>query len=136
MSDATPRILRPASWLPPRGYADGVVARGRIVSLAGQVGWDPTTGTFASDELAEQAAQAMRNVAALLTEAGATPADLVRLVWYITDRAAYVAARRDIGTAYRDILGPSYPPMTLVVVAALLEERALVEIEATAVTDE
>jgi enamine deaminase RidA (YjgF/YER057c/UK114 family) len=128
-----PRTLRPAGWAPPRGYSDGVVASGRFVVLAGQIGWNPATATFEAGDFAGQVAQALRNVAALLAEAGAAPHHLVRLTWFITDRAAYVAARREIGRAYREILGPHYPPMSVVVVSALIEERAQVEIEATAV---
>lgn len=132
-SNDGPRVLRPAGWAPPRGYADGVVAAGRVVALAGQIGWDPATTTFASDDFAAQARQALHNITTLLAEAGAAPRHLVRLTWYVTDRAAYVAARREIGRAYREALGTYYPAMSVVVVAGLLEERALVEIEATAV---
>lgn len=127
------RVLRPAGWAPPHGYGDGVVADGRLVVLAGQVGWNPATATFETDDLAAQAAQALRNVATLLREGGAEARHLVRLTWYVTDRAEYVAARRAIGRAYRDTIGEHYPPMSVVVVAGLLEERAKVEIEATAV---
>ena len=131
-----PEILQPAGWVPPAGYANGVVAvvaRGRLVFVAGQSGWDPETGAFASDDFAAQAAQALRNVAAVLRTAGAEPRHLVRLTWFITDKAAYLAARREIGRAYREILGRHFPAMSVVVVAALLEDRARVEIEATAV---
>jgi len=127
------RVLRPPGWAPPRGYTDGVVASGRYVVLAGQVGWNPATTAFETDDFTGQVAQALRNVVALLAQAEATPQHLVRLTWFITDRAAYVAARRDIGRAYREIVGPHYPPMSVVVVAGLIEERAKVEIEATAV---
>lgn len=128
-----PHPLHPAGWAPPRGYTDGVLASGRLIVLAGQVGWDPRTNEFASDDFAEQTAQALRNIVALLDVAGATPRQLVRLTWYVTDRATYTAARPEIGRHYRAIMGPHYPPMSVVVVAGLLEERALVEIEATAV---
>ena len=128
-----PTSIRPDGWPRPAGYADGVVAEGRILAISGQIGWDPTTGAFGSDDFAEQTAQALRNVVAVLRAGGAEPAHLVRLTWFVTDRAAYVAARRAIGTAYRAILGAHYPAMSVVVVAGLLEERALVEIEATAV---
>jgi enamine deaminase RidA (YjgF/YER057c/UK114 family) len=128
-----PHPLHPTGWAPPRGYTDGVLASGRLIVLAGQVGWDPRTNEFASDDFAEQTAQALRNVVALLDVAGATPRQLVRLTWYVTDRAAYTAARGEIGRHYRAIMGPHYPPMSVIVVAGLLEERALVEIEATAV---
>jgi enamine deaminase RidA (YjgF/YER057c/UK114 family) len=128
--------LFPEAWAPPVGYSHGVVASGRWVVLAGQVGWNPATGTFASDDFATQVAQALRNIVALLSAAGGTARDLVRLTWYITDKTAYLAARRDIGAAYRDIVGRHYPPMSVVVVSALVEDRAKVEIEATAVLAE
>ena len=128
-----PRVLRPVGWPPPRGYADGVVAEGRVVALAGQIGWDPTTCTFATDDFAGQARQALRNVAALLREADATPEHLVRMTWFVTSRDAYLAARRALGAAWREEMGEGYPPMSVVIVAGLLEPRALVEIEATAV---
>jgi enamine deaminase RidA (YjgF/YER057c/UK114 family) len=128
-----PTTVRPDGWPRPAGYADGIVAEGRLLAVSGQIGWDPVTGRFASDDFAEQTAQALRNVVAVLRTAGAEPRHLVRLTWFVTDRAAYVGARRAIGAAYREILGPHYPAMSVVVVAGLLEERALVEIEATAV---
>ena len=126
-------VVRPEGWPRPHGYADGVIAEGRVLSISGQIGWDPVTCTFATDDFAEQTAQALRNVVAVLRAGGAGPEHLVRLTWYVTDRAAYVAARRAIGAAYREILGAHYPAMSVVVVAGLLEERARVEIEATAV---
>jgi enamine deaminase RidA (YjgF/YER057c/UK114 family) len=129
--DAT-RELAPPGWAPPHGYANGIVASGRIVALAGQVGWNPATAEFETDDFARQARQALENVATLLREAGAEPRHLVRLTWFITDRAAYVAARKEIGQAYRELMGTHYPPMS-VVVTGLFEEHALVEIEATAV---
>ncbi len=126
-------VVRPEGWPRPHGYADGVLAEGRVLSISGQIGWDPVTMQFASDDFAQQTAQALHNVVAVLGAAGAGPQQLVRLTWYVTDRAAYVAARRAIGAAYREIVGAHYPAMSVVVVAGLLEERALVEIEATAV---
>lgn len=128
-----PRILAPPGWAAPRGYSDGVVASGRHVVLSGQIGWDPATGAFLSDDFAVQAEQALVNVAALLAEAGAEPRHLVRLTWYVTDRDAYVSARRELGRSWRKVIGTHYPAMSVVVVAGLLEERARVEIEATAV---
>jgi len=125
--------LRPAGWAAPQGYADGIAASGRVVFVAGQVGWDPATGAFADDDLAAQVAQALANVVAVLRTAGAEPQHVARLTWYVTDRAEYVAARRAIGIAYRAVMGNHYPAMTLLVVHSLLEERAKVEIEATAV---
>jgi enamine deaminase RidA (YjgF/YER057c/UK114 family) len=130
-SDAQP--LRPNGWAPPRGYTDGIVASGRVVVLAGQVGWNPQTAAFETDDFAAQVRQALTNVVTLLGEAGAEPRHLVRLTWYVTDRAEYVAARRAIGAAYREVVGMHYPAMSVVVVAGLVEERAKVEIEATAV---
>ena len=126
-------IIRPAGWAKPVGYANAVAARGRQIFVAGQVGWDPLTATFASDDFAAQTRQALANVAAVLRAAGAEPRHLVRLTWFVTSRAEYMAARLQIGVAYRDILGPHYPAMSLVVVSGLVEERAKVEIEATAV---
>jgi len=130
------RALLPEGWLAPRGYSNGVVATGRTVWVAGQVGWDPTTGRFESDAFVAQAAQALRNVVEVLATGGAGPSNLVRMTWYVTDRDAYLADTRALGAAYREIIGPHYPAMTLVVVAGLLEPLALVEIEATAVVPE
>ncbi|HXO27157.1 MAG TPA: RidA family protein, partial [Thermoanaerobaculia bacterium] len=100
--------------------------------LAGQVGWDPLTGAFASDDMAAQAAQALANIATILRAAGAEPCHLTRLTWYVTDRAEYLAARPAIGAAYRAVIGRHYPAMSLLVVHSLLEQQAKVEIEATA----
>lgn len=136
MSDKPVPTPLPPGWKPPSGYSNAVEASGRQIFVAGQVGWDPASGTFASDELIDQARQALRNVVAVLAAAGAEPRHLVRLTWYVTDRAAYIAARRELGAAYREIVGRQYPAMTLVVVAGLLEERAKIEIEATAVVPE
>jgi enamine deaminase RidA (YjgF/YER057c/UK114 family) len=131
----TRRFVQPDGWPPPRGYANGVVvpAAGRIVYVAGQIGWDPVTETFESDELVAQVRRALRNVAEVLRAAGAEPHHVTRLTWYITDRAEYLAGRRAIGAAYREVMGPHYPAMALLIVSGLLEERAKVEIEATAV---
>lgn len=129
----THRVLEPSGWLPPRGYANGVVASGHVIALAGQIGWNPATATFETDDFVLQVRHALANVATLLREAGAEPRHLVRLTWYITDRAAYLGAQREIGVAYREIMAKSYPPMSVVVVSSLIERRAQVEIEATAV---
>jgi enamine deaminase RidA (YjgF/YER057c/UK114 family) len=110
-----------------------VDAVGRTVFVAGQIGWNPATCAFETDDFVGQVGQALRNVRAVLAEAGAEPEHLARMTWYITDRAAYVADTRAIGRVWRDTFGRHYPAMTLVVVAGLLEERARVEIEATAV---
>lgn len=126
-------ILQPKGWKGPSGYSNGVVATGRMLAVAGQVGWDPHTGAFESDDLAVQARQALANIVAVLREGGAEPRHVVRLTWYVTDREAYREQSRAVGEAYRELFGRHYPAMTLVVVAGLLEPRAKVEIEATAV---
>jgi enamine deaminase RidA (YjgF/YER057c/UK114 family) len=126
-------LIEPEGWARPVGYANGVSATGRVIVTAGQVGWDPTTATFASDDFAAQTAQALRNVVAVLRAGGAGPEHLVRLTWYVTSRDEYAAARRAVGAAYREIVGRHYPAMSVVVVNALFEERAKVEIEGTAV---
>lgn len=128
-----PEAIEPEGWAKPAGYANGIGATGRFLVTAGQVGWDPTSGTFASDDFAAQTAQALRNVVAVLRAGGAGPEHLVRLTWYVTSRNEYAAARRAVGEAYREIIGRHYPAMSVIVVSALLEERAKVEIEATAV---
>ena len=129
-------ILHPEGWAKPVGYADGIAARGRLVFVAGQVGWNPATGQFETDDFATQTAQALRNVIAVLAEAGAGPEHVARMTWYVTDKAAYVEARREIGRAWREVMGRHYPAMAAVFVSTLLEDRALIEIEATAVVPE
>ena len=126
------RFLQPDGWAPPRGYANGVAAEGRTVFVAGQVGCN-ARGQFETDDLVAQVEQALVNVVAVLRAGGAAPEHLARLTWYVTDKAAYVASREAIGQVYRRVIGRHFPAMTLVVVAGLLEDRALVEIEATAV---
>ena len=128
-------ILHPSGWKPARGYANGIAARGRLVFTGGMIGW---TGdcVFETDDFAGQAAQALRNIVAVLAEGGARPEHLVRLTWFVTDKRAYLDSLRDLGRAYREIIGPHYPAMALVQVVALVEDRALVEIEATAVVPE
>ncbi|MGL4496714.1 MAG: RidA family protein [Beijerinckiaceae bacterium] len=126
------RTLQPEGWLPAKGYANGVVATGRQIYLAGQIGWNAQQ-QFESDDFVVQFETALRNIAALLQEAGAGPEHLVRMTWFITDKAAYVARLREIGQAYRAVMGRNYPPMSVVEVKALIEDRAKVEIEATAV---
>ncbi len=124
--------LQPSGWPQPRGYANGIVAEGRIVFVAGQIGWN-ARGEFETDDFVGQVRQALRNVVAVLAEAGAAPERIARMTWYITDKAAYRASLRDVGRVYREVIGAHYPAMTLVQVAALLEDQAKVEIEATAV---
>ena len=125
-------ILQPPGWPRPKGYACGVAADGTNVFVSGQIGWDET-GSFTARDIAGQVRQALRNVAAVLAEAGARPEHVVRLTWYVTDKREYLAAQREIGAAYRDVMGRHFPAMSVVAVAALLEDDAKVEIEATAV---
>jgi enamine deaminase RidA (YjgF/YER057c/UK114 family) len=124
--------INPEGWPRPSGYSNAVIAQGRTVFLAGQVGWNER-GVFVSDLFVDQAKAAIANVVTVLRAAGGSPEHLVRLTWYVTDKSLYRLALPELGAAYREILGAHYPAMTLVVVAALLEDRALVEIEATAV---
>jgi enamine deaminase RidA (YjgF/YER057c/UK114 family) len=132
MSDSLFEILQPKTWAPPQGYANGVMARGRQIFVAGQIGWN-ARAELVSDDLVKQIEQALSNIVAVLAEAGGLPRHITRLNWYVIDKTAYVARRRDIGEAYRRVIGRHFPAMTLVVVAGLLEEGAQVEIEATAV---
>ena len=131
MKEAKAEVLLPEGWRRPVGYANGVAARGRLVFVAGQVGWD-SEGAFV-DGLVAQVQQALENVVAVLHAGGAEPRHLVRMTWYMLDSEEYRNARAQIGRVYREVIGPTYPAMTLVEVAGLLEDRALVEIEATAV---
>jgi enamine deaminase RidA (YjgF/YER057c/UK114 family) len=125
-------ILQPEGWAAPRGYANGIAARGRQVYVAGQVGWD-AQGRFTSDSFIEQVRQALRNVVAVLNAAGGNPEHLVRLTWYVTSRDEYLASLPELGRVYREVLGRNFPAMAAVQVVALMEARAKVEIEATAV---
>jgi enamine deaminase RidA (YjgF/YER057c/UK114 family) len=125
-------ILQPPGWARARGYANGVAADGRQVFVAGQIGWDAEQ-RFASDDFAAQVRQALANVVAVLACAGAGPEHIVRMTWYVTSRDEYNAALAEIGASYRELIGRNYPAMSVVVVAGLLEPRAKVEIEATAV---
>ena len=128
----THRILLPDGWPRPRGYANGVSARGRQIHVAGQIGWDPS-GQLAGPDLVSQARQAMRNIVDVLACDDARPEHLVRLSWYVTSRDDYVAHAKALGAAYRDAFGSHYPAMSAVQVCALMETGAVVEIEATAV---
>jgi len=129
-------LLLPEGWVPPRGYSHALSVSGRMIIIAGQIGWNPRTAEFETDDFTGQVRQALSNIVAVLAEAGASPSQLVRLTWFITDRGEYLAARREIGVAYRELIGKHYPPMSIVVVSALIEEQAKVEIEATAVIPE
>ena len=126
------KTLQPAEWPRPKGYANGMTARGQMIFISGQIGWD-ANAQFASDNLTGQVAQALRNIVRILKEAQAEPRHLVRLTWYVLSRDAYVREAREIGAAYREIVGKHFPAMSVVEVSGLVEQRALVEIEATAV---
>ncbi|MBM3609299.1 MAG: RidA family protein [Alphaproteobacteria bacterium] len=128
-------ILHPASWKPARGYANGVMAKGRIVFCGGMVGWNAQQ-EFESDNFSHQTGQALRNIVDVLAEAGGKPEHLVRLTWFVTSKAEYLASLKQIGDEYRRIIGKHFPAMSLVQVVALVEDRAKVEIEATAVIPE
>jgi len=130
--DTMRKVLQPAHWAPPRGYVNGIAARGTQVFVAGQIGWN-ADARFESDDLVEQTRQALMNVRAVLAEAGATPDHIVRMTWYLVDRAEYLARAKEIGAAFRDTIGSYAIAMTAVQVAALIEQRAKVEIEVTAV---
>ena len=125
-------VILPPGWPRPRGYANGVAASGRMVFIAGMVGWDAQC-VFHSDDFAQQVRQALQNVAEVLREAGGKPENIVRMTWYVTDKREYLAAGKEIGQAFREIIGSYNAAMTAVEVKALIEDRAKVEIEATAV---
>ncbi len=126
------KTLLPTGWKRPKGYANGIEAQGRLVFVAGQIGW--TAGEeFETDDLAGQVRRALQNVMAVIAEAGGKPHHIARMTWYVTDKREYRAAAKEIGNVYRDIVGEHYPAMSLIEVKSLLEDRAKVEIEATAV---
>ena len=133
------RFLHPPDWAPAKGYANGVLAEGTLLFVAGQIGWDAEQrlvsdpGSSPGQAFAEQTRQALENVVAVLEQGGARPEHVARMTWYVTDKQVYLAAQRAIGEAYRAVFGSHFPAMTLVEVADLLEPGALVEIEATAV---
>lgn len=128
----TLHLLQPDGWAAPRGYSNGVVATGRQLYVAGQIGWDAQQ-RIVPGGLVPQVRQALENIVTVLATDGARPEHLVRLTWYLTDRAAYLAAAKEIGAVYREVIGRHYPAMTAVEVSALMEAEAVVEIEATAV---
>lgn len=128
----THRILQPEGWARPKGYANGVSATGRTIFVAGQIGWDAQQ-QLVSGGLVAQARQALANIVAVLAVDGAKPEHIVRLTWYVTSRADYLAAAEPLGAAYREVIGRHFPAMTAVEVSALMESGAVVEIEATAV---
>lgn len=128
-------ILQPAQWARPRGYSNGISAKGRLVFVSGTIGWDARCELVARD-FAGQTRQALNNIVAVLAEAQAKPEHIVRMVWYVRDKKEYIRAYKDIGKIYREIIGRHYPAMTAVEVSSLMEDGARVEIEATAVVPE
>ena len=128
-------VLHPKNWKPALGYSNGMAARGRLVVTGGIIGWNADQ-VFETDDFAEQAAQVLRSIVEVLACAGARPEHLVRLTWYVTDKAEYLSSLKELGRAYRAVIGRHYPAMALVQVVALVEDRAKVEIEATAVVPE
>jgi len=126
------RLLQPEGWLRPKGYANGVEATGRQIFVAGQIGWN-AQGDFETDDLVQQVRVSLENVLAVLREANAGPEHIVRMTWYLVDKRAYVAHLPEIGQVYRAVIGRNFPAMTAVQVVALIEDRAQVEIECTAV---
>ncbi len=132
MSNGNWRTLSPTGWTPPKGYANGVAARGTMVFVGGQIGWNAQQ-QFETDDFAAQARQALRNVVAVLREAGAGPEHVARMTWYVVDKREYIASYQALGAVYREVMGRHFPAMTAVEVTALIEDRARVEIEATAV---
>ncbi|SFU09718.1 RidA family protein [Sedimentitalea nanhaiensis] len=125
-------IIQPEGWTDAKGYANGVLAKDGTLYVGGQIGWDETQ-TFQSSDFIGQMEQALTNILAVVKSAGGEAADIVRLTWYVTDKKEYLARQREVGEVYRRILGRHFPAMTMVVVSALIEDEALIEIEATAV---
>jgi len=124
--------ILPDGWKRPKGYSNAIVAEGKMIFVAGQVGWNENE-EMVGEDFATQAGQALRNIAAILKAAGSRPDHIVRMTWYVGDKAAYLAALKDLGKVYRDIIGEHYPAMTAIEVGGFVEEGAMVEIEATAV---
>lgn len=135
MTTSPHQFLHPRNWKPALGYANGVAASGRMIFCGGLIGWNAEQ-EFESDDFIDQVAQTLRNIVAVLAEAGARPEHIVRLTWYVTDKTEYLARLKELGRVYRDIIGKHFPAMALVQVVALVEDRAKVEIEATAVVPE
>ncbi len=129
------QVLLPSGWPRPKGYANGVMASGRQIHVAGMIGWD-AQGVFHSDEFGAQVRQALTNVVAVLREAGARPEHIVRMTWYVVDKREYLAAARSVGAAFREVIGSFNAAMTAVEVKGLMEDRARVEIECTAIVPE
>lgn len=128
-------VLHPANWKTPSGYANGIAASGRTIFVGGQIGWNGDQ-VFESDDFVDQFEMVLRNILAILKEADAGPEHLVRLTWYVTDKREYLSRLREVGAVYREVIGRNYPAMAVVQVTGLMEDRAKVEIEATAVIPE
>lgn len=126
------QIIQPEGWASAKGYANGLVAQGRTLFVGGQIGWNAQQ-QFESDDFIEQMEQALRNIMDVVEAAGGKAENIVRLTWYVVDKKEYLARQKEVGAAYRRVLGRHFPAMAMVVVAGLIEDRALVEIEATAV---
>lgn len=126
------KIVQPEGWPRPKGYANGIVAEGKMLFIAGQIGWNENE-QFESDDFVAQVEQALKNIVAVVQAGGGKPEHIARLTWYVTDKKEYLSRLADVGAAYRRTLGSVFPTMSLVQVAALVEDRAKVEIEATAV---
>jgi len=126
------KVLQPPQWAAPKGYANGIAARGTLVFVGGQIGWNAQQ-LFESDDFVDQARQALLNIVDVLHEAGAAPQHVARMTWYVVDRGEYLASQARLGAVYREVMGRHFPAMTAVEVKALIEARAKVEIEATAV---
>lgn len=127
-----PTSINPPGWPQPKGYSNGVSAEGRMVFVAGQIGWNENC-EFETDDFVGQVRQTLKNTVAILDAGGAKPEHITRMTWYVTDKREYLDALRDIGAVYREVLGKVFPAMALVQVVALVEDRAKVEIETTAV---
>jgi len=127
-------IIQPDNWIPAKGYANGVLSSDGTLHVGGQIGWDENQ-KFQSQDFIGQMEQTLRNIRAIVEKAGGTVEDIVRLTWFVTDKKEYLARQREVGEAYRAVLGRHFPAMTMVVVSALVEDEALVEIEATAVVE-
>ena len=126
------KLLQPAGWAEPKGYANGVMARGAMIFVGGQIGWNAQQ-QFESDDFIAQTRQALLNIRAVLEAGGAGPEHMVRMTWYVVDRVEYIARLKELGAAYREVMGRNFPAITCVEVSALVEERARIEIEVTAV---
>ena len=124
--------IQPPDWAEPKGYANGVLARGTLLFVGGQIGWNAQQ-QFESDDFVAQTRQTLQNIASVLQAGGAGPEHMVRMTWYVIDRTEYVASLKEVGGVYREIMGKNFPAMTCVEVSALVEARARIEIEVTAV---